>query len=248
VTRVHFLGSGDAFGSGGRFQACILIDHPGGRMLLDCGASSLVAMKRASVDPASIPLVVISHLHGDHFGGIPFLVLDGQFSRRELPLTVVGPPGTRRRVEEAMEVLFPGSSGVQRRFAMNVIEIEPRQPLALQAASVTAFPVSHASGAPAYAYRLELDDAVVAYSGDTAWDPALLEAARGADLFIVEGYYREKQVLFHLDIATLASQRAELDCRRIILTHMSDDVLNNPPPGWDLAHDGLAVELPASRT
>jgi ribonuclease BN (tRNA processing enzyme) len=248
VIRIQFLGSGDAFGSGGRFQACILIDHPGGRLLLDCGASSLIAMKRAGIDPSSIPLVLISHLHGDHFGGIPFLVLDGQFSRRELPLTVAGPPGAARRVEDAMEVLFPGSSAVQRRFAIEFLEVEPLRPFAVQGGAVTAFPVSHASGAPAYAYRLEFDGVVVAYSGDTAWDDSLTTAAEGADLFIAEGYYREKQVPFHLDVATLAAHRNELNCRRIILTHMSDDVLANPPPGWEMAYDGMVVEFGASRT
>jgi ribonuclease BN (tRNA processing enzyme) len=93
--RLRFLGSGDAFGSGGRFQACLCLDGPGNRVLIDCGATSLVAMKRAGIDPNSIGTVLLSHLHGDHFGGVPFLVLDGQFRRRDRPLTVAGPPGTR---------------------------------------------------------------------------------------------------------------------------------------------------------
>ncbi len=59
---------------------------PETHVLLDCGASSLVALKRLGLAPASIDVVVISHLHGDHFGGIPFLVLDQQFARRERPV------------------------------------------------------------------------------------------------------------------------------------------------------------------
>jgi ribonuclease BN (tRNA processing enzyme) len=42
--------------------------------------------------------VFVSHLHGDHFGGLPFLILDGQFSGRTEPLTVAGPPGTADRL------------------------------------------------------------------------------------------------------------------------------------------------------
>jgi ribonuclease BN (tRNA processing enzyme) len=77
--QVKFIGSGDAFGNGGRFQACILLRAPGHAddVLLDCGASSLVALKQQRHDPAKIGLVLVSHLHGDHFGGVPFLVLDG---------------------------------------------------------------------------------------------------------------------------------------------------------------------------
>lgn len=248
MIRVVFAGSGDAFGSGGRLQACILIEHPGGRLLLDCGTSSLVALKRAAIEPSAIPLVLLSHLHGDHFGGIPFVVLDGQFRRRDIPLTVAGPPGTTKRVEDAMEVLFPGSTTVKRRFDTEFVELNASEPRPIPGGVVVPFLVSHASGAPAYAYRLELAGATIAYSGDTAWDDNLLLAARGADLLIAEGYYREKQVPFHLDVATLAAHRAELDCQRIILTHMSDDVLTSPPPDWEMAYDGMVVELGPSRT
>src|SRR5207245_8976218 len=89
--QVQFLGSGDAFGSGCRLQTCILVKGAGEPLLLDCGATSLVAMKRSGVEPNEIGLVLLSHLHGDHFGGLPFLVLDGQFSRRTKPLVIYGP-------------------------------------------------------------------------------------------------------------------------------------------------------------
>ena len=108
--RVRFLGSGDAFGSGGRLQTCMLLESEGFRCVVDCGASSLIALKRAAIDPNEIDTILITHLHGDHFGGIPFLVLDGQFSRRSRNLLVAGPPGLTERVTQAMEVFFPGSS------------------------------------------------------------------------------------------------------------------------------------------
>jgi ribonuclease BN (tRNA processing enzyme) len=92
---VTFAGCGDARGSGGRYQACIRLRPGGGSpVLLDCGATSLSALKRLGLDPSETAAVFVSHLHGDHFGGLPFLILDGQFSRRNMPLAVVGPPGT----------------------------------------------------------------------------------------------------------------------------------------------------------
>jgi len=92
--RVRFLGSGDAFGSGGRFNACFLVETTASTFLVECGASSMIAMRRFHVDPNRIGTVFVSHLHGDHFGGLPFMILDGQFySRRTAPLTLVGPPG-----------------------------------------------------------------------------------------------------------------------------------------------------------
>lgn len=106
---VRFLGAGDAFGDGGRFQACLELSGGGGDVLIDCGASSLVAMQAAGVDPSAVGHVLLTHLHGDHFGGLPFMILDGQFRRRERPLVIAGPAGTRERLGRTMEALFPGS-------------------------------------------------------------------------------------------------------------------------------------------
>jgi len=95
--KLTFLGSGDAFGSGGRFNTCMLVETATTRFLIDCGASSLIAMKRTGITPNSIETILVSHLHGDHFGGLPFFILDPQFfSKRTVPLTDAGPPSQRR--------------------------------------------------------------------------------------------------------------------------------------------------------
>ena len=121
--RIRFVGSGDAFGSGGRWQTCIHLSAEGQALLVDCGATSLVALKAQGLHPHAVGAVAVTHLHGDHFGGLPFLILDGQFSHRTAPLLVAGPPGTRVRLTEAMETLFPGSSRAPRRFPVQVTEL-----------------------------------------------------------------------------------------------------------------------------
>jgi ribonuclease BN (tRNA processing enzyme) len=242
--RVRFLGSGDAFGSGGRFQTCILVESEDLRCLVDCGASSLIAMKHAGVDPGEIDLVLVTHLHGDHFGGIPFLVLDGQFSRRARTLKLAGPPGLRTRVTNAMEVLFPGSSDAKRTFGTEFLELPESSPTRIGPLTVTPFEVIHASGAPPYALRLELDGRVIAYSGDTEWTDQLLSAAAGADLFICEAYVYEKPVRFHLDYQTLMRHRGELGCKRLVVTHMSSDMLSpRSALAVESAEDGLEIAL-----
>ena len=103
--KVRFLGTGDAFGSGGRFNTCFHVAHLGGAFLIDCGVSSMIAMRKFGVDPNGIQVIFITHLHGDHFGGLPFFILDGQLvSRRTQPLTIAGPPGLGDRLSAAMEV------------------------------------------------------------------------------------------------------------------------------------------------
>jgi len=244
TVQLRFVGSGDAFGSGGRFQTCLHLSGGAGAVLMDCGASSLIAMKRDDVDPGGVATVILSHLHGDHFGGVPFLILDAQFSRRTEPLVIAGPPGVRERVEAAMEVFFPGSTAVTRKFAVEFVELAARQPVRAGPALVTALPVVHASGAPPFALRVEYGGRTVAYSGDTEWTDSLLEAARGVDLFVCEAYTFDRPVKFHLDYRTVEAQAERLGARRIVLTHMGREMLARAGEArFELAHDGLVVTV-----
>jgi ribonuclease BN (tRNA processing enzyme) len=241
---LQFIGSGDAFGSGGRFQTCLHLSGAGDPLLIDCGASSLVALKRAGVDPAAIGWVLLSHLHGDHFGGLPFLVLDGQFSRRTRPLVVAGPPGVRQRVDAAMEVLFPGSTAVTRRFTTGFVELAEGAASPVGPARVTAFGVEHASGAPSYALRIEYGGKVITYSGDSEWTERLVEAARDADLFVCEAYTYDRKVRYHLDYRTLREHLSRIGCRRVILTHMGPDMLGRlGDVDVEHAEDGRSVTV-----
>jgi ribonuclease BN (tRNA processing enzyme) len=225
-TRVRFLGSGDAFGSGGRFQACIHVRSQDSTVLLDCGASSLIAMRRFGVEPNDIDAILVSHLHGDHFGGIPFFILDGQFlSRRKRPLLIAGPPGIEERVRQAQEALFDGSSQTHQEYEIRFLEWRDRQRQTIADISVTPFEVVHASGAPPFAFRLEVDGKTITYSGDTEWTDTLVEAAQGVDLFICEANFYDKSIKFHLNYETLMAHRDELRCKRMVLTHMNAEML-----------------------
>lgn len=225
-TIVQFLGSGDAFGSGGRLQTCLYVNSPAAHFLIDCGASSLSAMKRWGVSPSVVDAILVTHLHGDHFGGIPFFILEAQLvSKRQQPLILAGPPGVTSRIRDAQEVLFPGSSRIQQRFPIEFIEFKKGESIKIGPVEVTPYGVVHESGAPPFALRVAVDGKVISYSGDTEWTDQLIRAAEGADLFICEAYYLEKKVKFHLDYHTLMSHRSDLSCGKLVLTHMSDDLL-----------------------
>jgi len=246
--RLTVVGSGDAFGSGGRFNTCFLLETAKGTLLIDCGATALVALKAHGIDPDRIDGIVLSHLHGDHFGGLPFLLLDAQFlAGRQRPLLIAGPPGTRQRLDQLLDVFFPRSTANKWRFSWKVMEIEIGQPTDVLGHTVLTTTVQHFSGAPSTAIRLSDGQKTFAYSGDSEWVEALVDVASGADLFIIECYGYSGQLTGHVTWDVLKSRLRDLRARRIMLTHMNPTMLARTDEakaaGALVAEDGLVVDV-----
>lgn len=241
------IGCGDAFGSGGRFNTCFMLETAKAVLLVDCGASSMSALNARQIDTNRIDGIVLSHLHGDHFGGLPFLLLNAQFlARRDKPLLIAGPPGTRERVDALLEACFPkAKTGIKWRFQWQVQEIPVAVPTEVLGHTVLSAEVVHQSGAPSTALRLSDGETLFAYSGDTEWTDALLGVAREADLFICECYGFAGKLTGHLSWEILKPRLADLKARRIMLTHMNPTMLARLDEvragGVLLAEDGLAM-------
>ncbi|MGC9369733.1 MAG: MBL fold metallo-hydrolase [Paracoccaceae bacterium] len=241
-----FLGCGDAFGSGGRFNTCFHLAAPDTCFLIDCGASSLIAMKRFGVDRNSIDTIFVTHFHADHFGGIPFFILDAQLlAGRETPLTIVGPEGLERWYERVLETAFPGSAAARRKFEVTLVEITPDRRVTINGVDVLAARVRHGPvEGPFLAYRFSVGGKSIAYTGDTEWVDSLVGLCKGADLLISEAYFHEKKVPLHLDLKTLEEKLPRLAPGRLILTHMNEDMLNRIDQlDYECAEDGMVVEI-----
>jgi ribonuclease BN (tRNA processing enzyme) len=243
--QLRFVGCGDALGSGGRYNTCFHVTGQHVNFLIDCGASSLPALKRQRIARDDVDLILITHFHGDHFAGLPFLLLDAQFSRRTRPLVIAGPDGIEMRLTQVMEALFENSSKTKQRFDLSVVALRPEETREFGAIKVTPFPVVHGeSGGPFLAYRIETEGRVIAYSADTEWTEALIPLAREADLFIAEAYTYDKVVKNHLSLKTLEAHLAEIKPKRLVLTHMSDDMLGRLDTlAHTAASDGMVVEI-----
>jgi ribonuclease BN (tRNA processing enzyme) len=246
--RLTVVGCGDAFGSGGRSNTCFWLETNKGVVVVDFGASALPALKKLELDPNRIDAVVLSHLHGDHYGGLPFLLLDAQFlSRRERPLLIAGPPGTTERLAAAMEAFFPKSTGSKWKFEWRVQEIAVGVETDVSGHSLVTAEVIHQSGAPSTALRLSDGCTNFAYSGDTEWTEALLPIARGADLFICECYAYAGKLTGHMSWETLKARLPDLNARQVMLTHMNPTVLARTDElrqaGLLVAEDGLVRDF-----
>ena len=222
--RVTFIGSGNAFADGGRSHACILVSAPGVSLLLDCGGSALPALK-SEIDPEAIDAIAISHLHGDHFGGIPYLLIEQHYKGRTAPMVVGGPRALAERLRATESALYPDffrktKLGFQiQETVLGASETE------LGGALVSALPVKHVPESDPHGLRVRVGDKLVAYSGDASWSDDLVRVAKGADLFICDATYFDFDEPSHISYRTLMAHRDELDCKRIVLTHLGSETL-----------------------
>ena len=244
TVRVRFLGSGNAFADGGRSHACIHVSAPGVSLLLDCGGSSLPMIKRY-LDPAAIEAIGVTHLHGDHFGGIPFVLDEQKWTGRRTTIALAGPPSLEKRTRLVAQGfgIDLGTLGYDAPFV-----VLGRTEQKLSGAMVAALPVMHSPPAEPHGLRVRIGDTLIAYSGDARWSDALVEVARGADLFICEATNfataDEEENPVHISYETLMANRARLDCKRIVLTHLGTKSLAHlSEMTLEYATDGLELSV-----
>jgi ribonuclease BN (tRNA processing enzyme) len=243
---LQFVGTGDAFGSGGRFNTCFHVVGAQTNFLIDCGASSLIAMSRLGIDRNGIDFILLTHFHLDHCGGVPFFLLDAQFpGRRTRPLTVAGPAGLKAWFPRLMDAAFEGSAGSLKRFELSLVELTPEIPWHFKNVEIQSMLVRH--GAPAngyHGYRIAMDGKVLAYSGDTEWTDSLIALGRDADLFVSEAYVYDKPLPLHLSYRQLVEKLPLIRPKRLILTHMSEDMLGRGDAiTHEIAADGMIVKI-----
>jgi ribonuclease BN (tRNA processing enzyme) len=245
--RLTVIGCGDAFGAGARLQTSFQVEHEGGTFLIDCGTSTLIGMRRLGLDPAAVDMVCVTHLHGDHFGGLPWLLIDAQYvTKRTRPLIVTGPRGIEQRFLTAAEALYPDVTKNCQCFDLKFIEYDEAS-LDIDGITVTPFEVIHPSGAPPYALRFGIDGKILAFSGDSGWTENLCHAANGADLFISECFQYDLTLPIHLNYKTIEANYDRLGAKQTLLTHMGEAMLEHvdkvDTSRYLVAKDGMTLDL-----
>ena len=246
MVRLTVLGSGDAFGSGGRAHSSYLIAAPGACLLLDCGPAVLQALKRDGIDPGAIDAVLLSHLHGDHFGGVPFLLMEYLYERpRTRPLVIYGPPGTRPRVQGLFEALYEHSARETLPFRLDFVEMTSGKAIPVGTARVLPFRVPHAAELVCLGLRVEVGGRSVLYSGDSGWTDEFVTHSRDVDVFLCEcSNFEDRMPGFHLSYREIAARAADFGCRRLVLTHLgSEPLARQDEIAIECARDGMTIEL-----
>jgi ribonuclease BN (tRNA processing enzyme) len=244
--KMHILGCGDAFGSGGRNQSGYLVEARNKLFLLDCGPTSLLALKRAGFDPRRLDAILLSHLHGDHFGGIAFFFLEYLYLQPKIgPLVIAGPPGTEAKARALFDVMYGGGMTDKEIPPTSFVVLRPDEPADVNGIRVAPFRVTHQSGdAISLGLTVSYEGKKILFSGDSLWTEQFIERAAGVDLFLCECSFFHEQSGMHVNYPALAANLSRLHCKQLVLTHLGDEMLSHRNEiSAVLADDGMVLEI-----
>jgi ribonuclease BN (tRNA processing enzyme) len=243
--KLHILGCGDAFGSGGRNNSGYLIESGEKLFLLDCGPTTLLAMKRAGFSPERLDAVFLSHLHGDHFGGLPFFFIDYLYEHpRERPLHIAGPDRTEERVRGLFQWMFGERMEPRELPPTEFHVLTPGREAIIDGIGIFPFRVPHQVRDVSLGLKISHGGKTLLYSGDSAWTDQFVAHARGADLFLCECCFFERDTPNHMSYRKLEENLARFECENIVLTHMGEEMLaRRNEVKLRLAEDGMVVEI-----
>jgi ribonuclease BN (tRNA processing enzyme) len=210
------LGSAGTHPGRGRVCSSYLVESGGFRLLADCGNGSLSNLQRRC-DVADVGAVVVSHLHPDHFADIYGLYYALRFHRDgPLSVPVYAPAGADEFISQLLTD-YDTFSDVCR-----FVTVEAGDQVDIGPLKVNFYPANH----PVEAHALRLDDGdhILTYTGDSAPTPALVEAARDADIFVADATWLETQrplpPNIHMTGQEAGRHAAEANARRLVVTHV----------------------------
>jgi ribonuclease BN (tRNA processing enzyme) len=245
MSQLVFVGTSDAFGAGGRRQAAIWLRAAGGSVLIDCGTTTASGLAQLGIARDELDCVLISHFHGDHFAGIPQLLLAALYEdRRTRELRIAGPRGLEARVRALAAAMGYGLSEREWSFPIRFQELPSGREAEVGPVRVHSFETLHQAETQPHGFLISTGRERIAYSGDTGWFDDLPERVGDADLFICECTYRSEGFGLHLSHERLSAHRDEFDCGRLLLTHLGSAMhAIRQKLDFDVADDGLVVDL-----
>jgi ribonuclease Z len=177
-----------------RLGPASLVRHAGRAFLIDCGSGVTQRLVAAGASGGALDAVFLTHLHSDHIVDLFQLVISSWHQGRDRPQRIFGPPGTQRFVDGLLALWRPELEqriAYEKRpsaaaLAVEVTEIAAGEIFAADGLVVTAVAVDHLPVKHAFGFVFATTQRRLVFSGDTAFCPALIEAARGADVLVHE--------------------------------------------------------------
>jgi ribonuclease BN (tRNA processing enzyme) len=156
------------------------------------------------------------------------LLLDYQYrSRRTRPLVVIGSALCPAKLDALTELMYPELTKNRRRFPVVYKTIRPGRPISIRGMRIHAYRMQHTDRFPCLGYRIEHRRNAAAFTGDTTWCDSIPAMSRGANLLLTECTDFDQRTPVHLSYTQLREHQAEIGAKRIVLTHVGDDLLKN---------------------
>jgi ribonuclease BN (tRNA processing enzyme) len=213
-----FLGSGNAFAPG-RSYGSFLVDE---RILFEAPPTTLPALRGMGKLLEDIQYIFISHFHGDHCFGLPFIFLDHYFmTKRENPLTIIGPKGLKKLTHTLIDLAYPDTrKDYSQNFPVEFLEVSPGKEYILQGMTFKVYKMFHGK-LPSLGFSLLYKHRRLAYSGDTGPCPSLYELLHDAHIAIIEMTSIDGVYPYHLNQENVLEIRRRLSSKTsLILTHL----------------------------
>lgn len=218
--KIIFLGVGEALDANQPNTSILVLPdnrQQNGQILLDCGFTTPHQYFKLHPSPEELKLVWISHFHGDHFLGVPLLVLRFWEMNRRDPLTIVGQKGIADKISQVLELAYPG---LQNRLGFSLVykELMPGPPQQISGFAWQTAYNEHSQ--PCQALRLNNGGRSIFYSGDGRPTPATLLLAAGCDIIIHEAYRFQEDTPGHGSIAGCIDFARKAGAKRLALLHI----------------------------
>ncbi len=232
---LRFIGTGNAFAPGGLCWNGFVLE---GRYLFEAPPQALQSLNAMKIDANDLDAVVLSHHHGDHFLGLPFLFLQWKYSKRTRPVRIIGPRGTKELATQIGRQVYPGLFDT--RFEIEWDELTGGEVATAGALKVCAANVKHdqrLSGT--LGFGIEIAGRRLGYTGDSALCDAVLDLARDSEVLVSECASVDETVDVHMNLRDdVPLVRAAMKPgTRLILTHLGPGVAAGGLAGVEVAQD-----------
>ncbi|HDQ40031.1 MAG TPA: MBL fold metallo-hydrolase [Desulfonatronum sp.] len=221
--RVQFIGVGEAFDE--HYPNTSILVSLGGpenqlHVLLDCGFTAAAAYYAHAHVGAALDAVWISHFHGDHFLGVPLLLLRFWEEGRTKPLTIMGQKGVEEKLWSSFDLAFPQFK-TRLQYPVHCLEAAPGKTIELAGAQWSFTANDHSVLAPCLAVRLACNGKSVFYSGDGRPTPSTADLAQGVDLLIHEAYGLEPDTPGHGGVPGCLELAEKTRAKSLALVHVN---------------------------
>lgn len=216
--KVNIIGNGSI---GAKYMsASTLLDN---HILVDVPNGVTKHLKRLGYDVLNIDTILLTHLHGDHFFDIPFFLLNKLFEKSHAKITIVGPKGSREKIQQLVALGFPNTwEKLKECYEIDIVEYDTNTTIQLPGIKIETKEVKHADFKPAFGYLVEIEGKKIGFSGDSCYCDAIEDLVKESEVSVLDMSMKENGNEAHMGYTEVQEICTRYPNKKIIATHMHE--------------------------